>query len=145
MLQTSTVGLGLIRRFEGERLSAYRDIVGHPTIGFGHTGPDIYLGLTITSQESLRLLVEDVHKVDAAIQAFVHVPINQNQHDALASFAFNLGIAALRGSTLLKLLNAGNYHAAQSEFAIWNHAGGHVIEALTERRGAEAELFGQPV
>lgn len=56
-------------------------------------------------------------------------------------FAYNLGINALKGSTLLKKINAGDYIGAANEFHKWNKAGGKELAGLTRRRGAEKSLF----
>ncbi|WLH87869.1 lysozyme [Pseudomonas sp. FP453] len=67
--------------------------------------------------------------------------INQGQWDALMSFTYNLGAANLGTSTLLKLLNAGDYPGAAEQFPRWNKAGGQVLAGLTKRRAAERVMF----
>ena len=71
----------------------------------------------------------------------VQVPLTQGQYDALVSFAYNLGLAALKSSTLLRLLNARNYAGAAAQFPRWNRAGGKVLPGLTRRREAERVMF----
>ena len=141
MRKTSTNGLNLIRRFEGEKLTAYRCPAGIWTIGVGHTGPDVYSGLTITEERSLELLRADVSTFEAAVNSLVRVPLNQNQFDALVSFVFNVGNGALKGSTLLRKLNAGDYEGAAKEFGRWTKALGQTLTGLIKRRAAEAGLF----
>lgn len=138
---TSDKGLDYIVQFEGKRLSAYLDSVNIPTIGVGHTGPDVFMGQTITDVECLELLREDVREAEACINAAVKVPLTQDQFDALVSFVFNVGAGAFKGSTMLKLLNAGEYDKAASQFHRWNKAAGRELIGLTKRRMAEADIF----
>jgi len=142
-LQFDRDGIDLVALSEGLRLTAYRDSVGVLTIGYGHTGPDVYEGQTITKEEAESLLMRDVHIAELDVHAMVKVPLSQHQYDALVDFAFNLGGPALHGSTLLRLLNAGDYAGADAEFKKWDHAGGKVLTGLTKRRAAEAALFAQ--
>jgi lysozyme len=136
-------GIALIKKFEGCSLEAYPDPAtgGRPwTIGYGHTHavePHTY----ITQEQADAFLREDLTLAELAIHANVRVPITQNQFDALCSFTFNLGVAALVGSTLLKKINAGDYTGAADEFVKWNHANGKVLPGLTARRAAERDLF----
>ncbi|MGV3621975.1 MAG: glycoside hydrolase family protein [Archangium sp.] len=135
-------GLNLIKEFEGLRLTAYRDPVGVLTIGYGHTGSDVKPGMTISQQRAEQLLKNDTGWAQKAVRDTVKVPLTQGQFDALTSFTFNLGAGALRSSTLVKKLNAGDYAGAQNEFGRWVHAGGQVLAGLVRRRAAEAKMFG---
>jgi GH24 family phage-related lysozyme (muramidase) len=148
-VKISEGGLSILKRFEGLRLSAYRDAVGVWTIGYGHTSaagaPTVIAGLTITAQRAEDILVNDLRSYEAAVIANVKVPLNQNQYDALVSFTYNVGPGALKSSTLLKKLNAGDYAGAAAEFAKWNKGGGKVLAGLVSRRAAEAELCKRPV
>lgn len=137
----SAAGLALTKSFEGLCLSAYKDVVGVLTIGFGHTGPDVHPGLIITEQQADALLEKDIQKCVDAVNKLVKVPITQGQGDALTDFSFNLGIDALTHSTLLKLLNVGDYAGAAMQFARWDHAGIEVNSGLVRRRAAETALF----
>lgn len=136
----SPAGLALTKRYEGDRLTAYLDSVGVPTIGRGHTGRGVYLGLTITEEQSDQLLQSDLAAAVACVNGAVTATITQHQFDALVDFTFNLGRAALLGSTLLKLVNAGNFKAAAGEFTKWDHAGGQELPGLKRRRLDEAAL-----
>lgn len=130
----------MIAEFEGLRLAAYRDAVGVLTIGYGHTGADVKPGMRITAEEADRLLTRDLERFERAVESYAE-KIEQHQFDALVSFAYNLGEGSLKGSTLLKLHNAGEYNAAAREFQRWNHAGGRVLAGLTRRREAEAKVY----
>jgi len=136
-------GLALTEQFEGLELTAYQDQVGVWTIGYGHTGPDVYPGLTITQNDATSLLLQDVNTAANCVNQLVTVPLTQDEFDALMDFVFNLGTHAFAGSTLLRLLNAGDFDGAIGEFVKWDHAGGQVVAGLLRRRQAEAQLFQQ--
>ena len=141
-MRLSQTGLDLIKEFEGLRLTAYPDIGGVPTIGYGTTGPDIKLGMNITKAEAEELLRADVAAFERGVSNLVKVAINQNEFDALVSFSYNVGLSALQSSTLLRLLNDGSDRTVvASEFLRWNKVGDKPIEGLTRRRKAERDLF----
>lgn len=139
-------GLNLIKEFEGLRLQPYRDAVGVPTIGYGNTfyadGRKVTMqDPTITEEVATQLLRLVVVQFERGVSKLVTVDINQNQFDALVSFAYNLGLGNLGKSTLLKRLNQGNFQAAADEMLRWNRAGGRVLRGLVRRREAERALF----
>lgn len=140
----SANGLALTKKFEGLRLEAYQDSVGVWTIGYGHTGPDVRAGLTITEEEAATLLAADVAWAVACVNKAVTSAIQQNQFDAMVDFTFNLGCASLLQSTLLRLVNAGDFDGAALQFLRWDKAGGRVVKGLTLRRQAEMDLFKAP-
>ena len=144
-MRTGVEGIALIKKFEGCGLKAYSDCVGVPTIGYGSTGPHVKLGQSITRAQAELLLKLDLLRFEAAIARLVTVPLNQNQTDALISFAFNVGIGALEKSTLLRKLNDGDYNSVPSQLQRWNKAGGKVLPGLVRRRLAEGELFARPI
>lgn len=143
--KTSDKGIELIKGFEGCSLSAYKCPAGVWTIGYGHTGKvdgkAISSGMRITQAKAVQLLREDLASFEAAVNAAVKALITQNMFDALVSFAYNCGAGALRNSTLLKKLNAGDYSGAADEFQKWNKSGGKVLNGLVRRREAERKLF----
>ncbi|MDS0828893.1 lysozyme [Serratia marcescens] len=139
-MKTSSKGRTLIKKFESLQLVAYRDSVGVLTIGYGHTH-GVQWGDTVTTIEAEDLLTADLANVEKTLASAVHVPLNQNQYDALASFIFNLGPGNFNSSTLLKKLNNGDYQGAADEIPRWNRAGGKELRGLTRRRAAERELF----
>lgn len=140
-MQYSLNGLELTERFEGCRLVAYRDQGGVLTIGYGHTGSDVYPGRIITSDVAQALLKSDVHAAVACVNDSVEVPITQNEFDALVDFTFNVGTRNFKKSTLLKDLNLRNYAEAAAQFSLWVNAGGHRVPGLVERRKEEHDLF----
>ena len=136
----SVSDLSLIKEFEGLRLEAYLCPAKVWTIGYGHT-KTAKPGMRITEGGAEALLRHDLEWVESTINKNVKVPLTQNQYDALASFIYNVGAGAFRKSTLLRLLNQGDYDGAAGQFQRWNKAGGKVLRGLTRRRQAEAEKF----
>lgn len=139
-MQTSAQMRQMIGQWEGCRLESYRDAVGVPTVGFGHTGSDVFMGQKITQAEADHLLSQDLKKFEEHVERLCP-ECSQQEFDALVSFAYNLGQGALAGSTLRKHHNAGNQAAAAGEFGKWNHAGGRVLAGLTRRRAGEAAVY----
>lgn len=144
-LSCSPRGRSLIQKFTGLRLTAYQDPGGVWTIGYGHTGPDVTEGRTITQPEADQLLINDLVRFNNGVNALVTIRINQNQFDALVSFSYQLGLGSLQQSTLIRLLNSGNYQAAADQFPRWDRAGGKETAGLLARRNAERELFLTPI
>lgn len=139
-----TLALPLVQRFEGCRLQAYPDPAtgGDPwTIGWGQTGPDIVPGLVWTQAQADEALRRELALFGERVDALVLVHLEPHEMAALASFAYNCGIGNLRGSTLLRLLNAGDRKGAANQFLRWNRAAGKVMRGLTIRRAAERALF----
>ncbi len=136
----------LITGEEGERLTVYKDTGGAWTIGRGHlvkAGEPYYpYGTirTITKEQSDALFSHDMQEAQNAV-ALVKVPLNANERAALLSLAFNIGITQFRGSTLLKVLNAGDRIAAADQFAKWRMDNNVVVPGLVARRAREAALF----
>tara|TARA_Y100000361_G_scaffold95350_1_gene85304 strand:+ start:944 stop:1387 length:444 start_codon:yes stop_codon:yes gene_type:complete len=139
-LKTSAEGLSLIKKFEGCELYAYQCSAGVWTIGYGHT-KDVEPGMQITKEDAEEMLVEELHEYESYINDFVTAPLSQNQFDALVSWVYNLGPANLKSSTMLKVLNAGDYDEVPAQMKRWNKAGGKRLEGLIRRREAESLLF----
>jgi len=137
-------GLDLTEDSEGCRLTAYPDpgTGSIPwTIGYGHTGPEVHPGMVIDHAKAEDYLKLDIHVAELAVKRLVTVPLTQHQYDALVDFTFNCGSGNLQHSTLLKLLNAGDYAGASEHFGDWVKAGGHVLPGLVKRRHSETQLF----
>lgn len=130
-----------IKTAEGLRLTAYLDTGGVWTIGYGHTGADVREGLTIPLSEAERLLTRDLRVAENYVNGLVKVKLTQNQFDALVSFVYNVGGDAFKESTMLRLLNAGDYEGAANQFPRWNKDNGKVVNGLINRRREERELF----
>jgi lysozyme len=149
-------GYALLKSDESLRLRTYDDMTGeiveagddHPgtlSIGWGHTGLDVFPGETITPDQAAQLLNSDVNERLPLVDRLVTADVNQNQFDAVFCFAFNVGVENLAESTLLRKLNAGEYLWAAAEFPRWNQSGGHVMGGLVKRRADEVALFNTAV
>jgi lysozyme len=136
----NAAGMTLLTAFEGCKLKAYQDSVQVWTIGYGHM-KTAKSGMTITQDQAEQLLQEDLAEFEAAVESMVKVSLNDDQFSALVSFSFNLGARSLFDSTLLRLLNQGDFTAAANEFPRWNKAGQQALLGLTRRRLAERSLF----
>ena len=135
-------GIELIKRFEGCKLTAYKCPAGVLTIGYGHTGDDVTEGLTISQEDANDLLFDDVICFENGVNNLVEgLDLSQGMFDALVCFAYNVGLTNLKKSTLLKLLKDGKVLEASEEFIKWNKSNGKVLDGLTKRRAAEADLF----
>ena len=139
-MEYSKDGLALTETFEGCRLQAYQDSVGVWTIGYGHT-ENVFDGQVCSQDEAEQFLLQDVQTAVNAVNTYVKAPLTQHQFDALVDFTFNLGTGSLHSSTLLKLVNAGDFLSAAEEFEKWDKAGGVVVAGLLRRRVAEKTEF----
>lgn len=140
--------IDLIKQFEGFRPQSYQDSVGVWTIGYGTTrinGQLVKAGMTITQEQALQLVQQEVNKLWSQIESISRFNLNQNQMNALVDFAYNLGFNALKTSTLMKMVNAGDFNGAANQFSRWVYAGGKVLPGLVKRREAEKQLFLEPV
>lgn len=143
-MQMSENGYTVLKNFEGYKLSAYPDpgTGGDPwTIGYGHTGSDVRSGTVWTPEQAESALHRDVHVFEVGVSDLVNVAVNQGQFDALVCFAYNVGLNALKGSTLLALLNQNKPDEALAQFARWNKTAGRPMKGLTRRRAAESWLW----
>lgn len=136
--------IDLIKRYEGFKPEAYQDSVGVWTIGYGTTrinGQPVKAGMTITEDQALQLVKQEVNTLWSRIESILKVKINDNQMNALVDFAYNLGFNALKTSTLMRLVNESKFDEAANQFLRWVYAGGKVLPGLVKRREAEKQLF----
>lgn len=144
-MKTSSDGIEVMHFYEQCKLEAYPDpgsADGHPwTIGWGHTGPEVVPGLVWTQEQADEAFKADLVRFESAVNHAVMVNITQSEFDALVAFAYNLGERALKTSTLLRKLNAGDKEGARREFERWNKNDGKVMRGLTRRRASESALF----
>lgn len=136
MMKTSDLGIQLICRFEGLKTDAYKDAVGIPTIGYGHT-KGVQMGMKITKEQAIEFLKEDLVKAENAVNKYnAKYNFSQNQFDALVSFAFNIGsidqLTAKGTRTIEKIAEC---------IPKYNKAGGKKLQGLVNRRQAELEMF----
>ena len=159
-LNLGTDGTTICHHYEQLRLKAYPDpgsprakalragkpaagLSGAPwTIGWGDTGPDVVEGLVITSEEADKRFARRMAlEFEPGVRKAVKVPVNQRQFDALVSIFYNAGVDALSASTLVRVLNLGDYASAAAQFSRWDKSGGEVMKGLQRRREAERLVF----
>ena len=136
--------LDLVKSEEGFSATPYKDVAGVWTIGYGHTGVGVKDWPPMPESEAAELLAATLRYFESGVRKLVRVPLTRLQLVALTSFAYNLGLGALGRSTLLRLLNAGDYEGAAAEFRKWRRAGGAIQPGLLTRRGKEEMLFRLP-
>ena len=145
--KTGKAGIEMIKSFEGFRGAPYKCPAGIPTIGYGATfytnGKKVTMSdATITEQQATELLASMLISFEKYVDSYCVDTITQNQFDALVSFAYNLGPANLKSSTLLKKVNANPQdETIRVEFMKWVKAGGKTLQGLVRRRTAEADLY----
>ena len=145
--KTSKKGIDLIKKYEGFRSRPYLCPAKVPTIGYGATyypnGQKVKLSDPAIDEKHATILLEAMLvPYEKAVDSFCRDDINQNQFDALVSFAYNVGISALKNSTLLKKVNINpKDKTISNEFAKWNKGGGKVLKGLVLRRNDEAKLY----
>ena len=138
-MKTSQKGIDLIRSFEGFVATPYRAVATEKylTIGYGHYGPDVRLGMRWTKEEAEAHLKKDVERFEAHVNKYDYTyDFNQNQFDALVSFAYNIG-------SIDQLTNNGRRTKDQiaEKMLLYNKSGGRVLQGLVNRRKAEQALF----
>jgi lysozyme len=147
IVKTGPKGIALIHSFETCVLKPYRCPAGIPTIGWGNTfyedGTKVTMKDPPITQDRANKLFEFILKqFERDVDSYCIDTINQNQFDALVSFAYNCGSQNLKTSTLIKKVNKNiNDPAIVTEFAKWNKSAGKVLAGLVRRRKAEAELY----
>lgn len=154
-MKVDLVGIKFMKSAEDFRNFVYADSAGLPTIGVGHlltrdelnSGKIHVDGKAYKYHEGLpddvidRLLLRDLHIAESVVNSKVKVKLSQNQYNALVSFAFNVGVCAFRGSTLLRLLNAGDYDAVPVQMRRWIFSAGKKTQGLKNRREKEIDLW----
>lgn len=154
-MKTSDHGKEKITAWEGFEPRVYSDAAGKLTIGVGHlltpselssgkiriAGEPVRYADGLSEPQIVELLGQDLEGAEAAVNNGAQVELSQNQFDALVSFCFNVGAAAFRSSTLLKLLNRGQYDDVPAQLRRWVHCGGEVVQGLVRRREHEIALW----
>ena len=138
--------IALIQQFEGFSASAYPDVVGVYTIGYGTTkypdGRKVRLSdPECTKEQAVEWLQNDLKRFVDDLNNMLKVEVAQHEFDALCSLIYNIGPTNLKSSTLMKKLNAGKNKEAALEFLRWNKASGQIIPGLVNRRFAEKKVF----
>lgn len=147
-MEISNNGIKLIKSFEWLSLKAYPDpkTGGKPyTIGWGTTvypsGMPVKPTDVCTADQAEAYLKHDLSRFEADVMRAVSAALSQCQFDALVSFFYNLGYSKIKDSTLLKMLNTGNYSGAADQFLRWVSPGSSVEKGLRRRREEERKLF----
>ena len=138
-LVISASALVTIAMSEGYVGTAYKDVVGIPTIGFGET-KGVKPGQKTTPPKALKQLLDSTDSAAEGIKQCITVPISQNEYDAYLSLSYNIGVGAFCKSTLVDKLNTSDYIGACHEILKWNRAGGVVQPGLTKRRYDEYNI-----
>lgn len=138
MREINAKGLALLKFFEKCKLLAYRDSGGIWTIGWGHTGPEVTQGLVWTQKQADDQLQKDLEKF-YHLDEYLTEQVNDNQYSALVCLTYNIGLRALKLSTLIKKINNGD--SPDREWLAWSHVNGVVSNGLLRRREAELELY----
>jgi len=139
-MKISKSGLDLIKSSEGFRGTAYLCPAGVPTIGWGFT-VGVRIGDTMTLTEANERIVNEMVVYGEAVYQAVHGVCTQPEFDALCSLTWNIGIAGMKKSSVVRLHNAGDKAAAARAFGLWNKSRGKVLAGLVRRRSAEAALY----
>ena len=138
-MKTSQKGIDLIRSFEGFVATPYRAVATEKylTIGYGHYGPDVRMGMVWTKDQAEKQLKKDIERFEAHVNKYDYkYDFNQNQFDALVSFSYNIG-------SIDQLTNLGRRSKAEiaEKMILYNKSGGRVLQGLVNRRKAEQALF----
>ena len=152
-MKITKYGINELIEREGSRHHVYNDVAGLPTIGVGHllTRDELMSGKIVIDGHPVKmvrglsdaqvkaLLEHDLKPIEKAVNDYVKVELTRPQYDTLVSFVFNIGIWAFRKSTLLKVLNDGNYDQVPEQLKRWVYAGGKIRRGLQRRRKEEIE------
>lgn len=156
-MRVGQAGKQLFKEWEGLRTHVYLDSGGEPTIGIGHlltrderasgkiwiNGQPVRYANGLTEKQCWDLLDQDLDIAESAVNDRVIVPLTQNQFDALVSFAFNVGAEAFRKSTLVRVLNQGQYDQVPTQLRRWVRDNGSVVPGLVNRREKEVSLWNE--
>ncbi len=152
-MKASPAGQALIKHYEDLRLVGYLCPAGYPTWGWGHTGPDVRLGGSITKIRAQELFEIDIAEAERVVGTAVKVDLTQGQFDALVSFVFNVGpgvkgikdgfvtLKSGKPSTMLTKINQGDFAGASAQFDLWVMSKGQRLNGLVDRRAKERAMF----
>ena len=146
-LRLSDKGADHIKQWESLRLQAYLDGAAVPTIGYGHTGKDVYLGLSISKKQADKLFKKDVERFERGVSKLLKVCPTPSQFDAMVSLAYNIGLAGFKRSSVLRNFNKFDIYEAGESFKLWNKVRSprtgklEKSRGLVRRRKSEIELF----
>lgn len=137
LLSASAAALVGLLVHEGYKEEAYIPVKGDvPTIGFGTT-KGVKMGDKTNPVKAVQRAYEDMQKFEGAIKRCVKVPLYQHEYDAYLSLLYNIGDGAFCNSTLVSLLNQGQYRQACEQILRWDKFQGKPLQGLTIRREQE--------
>ncbi len=139
-MHISDEGISLVKKFEGCKLEAYQCAAGVWTCGYGSTR-GVQKGDIWSMEKAETMLIDELEEYGNHVEELVTIPLNQCQFDALTSWCFNLGPTNLKNSTMIQVLNQGDYEGVPYQIKRWNKVNGQVSDGLIRRREAEALLF----
>lgn len=139
-MKTSQQGIDLIKQFEGFSASAYQDVGGVWTIGYGFT-QGVKQGDTMTQEDAETRLAQELQPVEAFIIKHCTVTPTQNQFDAMVSLTYNIGMGNFQSSTVLADHNKSDFDGAAKAFGMWDEVKGKVLVDLVKRRYEESQLY----
>jgi len=140
-LSINEAGKNIIKFYESLRLKTYLDTGKVLTIGYGHTGPDVKLGLTISKEKANELFDSDIDKFQDGVNKLLSYSTNENQFSAMVSLAYNIGLGNFKKSSVLRFHNQGQFEKAANSFLLWNKDNGVVLAGLVKRRKSESLLY----
>ena len=141
--QINKEGRELVQSFEGLRLEAYLCPAGVPTIGWGHTGPNVTMPMKIDLSKAEAMLAKDLRRFEECV-ARDCPDATDSQFAAMVSLAYNIGSTAFKRSTVLRMHKAGKHKRAAAAFLMWVFARGKKLRGLVRRRRTEAALYRLP-
>lgn len=144
MAQFNEAGMTILKGSESCLLSVYQDSKGVWTIGWGHTAGIDENTPDCTQEQADAWLKEDIQNAIDTVNNFLDVDLNDNQFSATVSLVYNEGNKPLKGH-FGTYLNDADFVGASNEFCKWVYCGGKILDGLMTRRGAERNLFVQPV
>jgi len=132
-----------VKGWERLKLRSSEDplVPGIYDVGYGHVIHRSQHPMTITAEQAHDWLVTVLEDIDGQVRQMITVPVLDHEREALDSFAYNVGVKALGHSTLMALLNSGDYEGAGGQFGRWNKANGRMVLGLVKRRAAEKDIF----
>lgn len=140
-MKTSKQGIEMIKQLEGCELIPYYCKAGVLTVGYGHTGKDVKKGQAITIEQAEKILVKDLERFEKKVMKYdSKYHFNQNQFDALVSFAYNIG-------SIDQLCNNGKrtIEEIESKIPLYCKVNGFRNPAIYNRRMKELSLFKKPI
>lgn len=142
-MEINEAGKDIIKFYESLRLKAYLDTGKIATIGWGHTGPDVKMGMVISKEKAIEIFDKDISKFQKGVFKLIknNFTTTQNQFSAMVSLAFNIGLGAFSTSSVLRFHNQGQYEKAANSFGLFIKDNGKVLNGLIKRRKSESLLY----